>query len=277
MLNEKAVAREAGTRKCVRNPDPNAVLAVALCSMAQHSAMVSPLFNPGPGGNLPPAAYRGIMADLLRRVAERADPAAFRELYDAYGPRVKAYMMRKGADAGTAEDLAQETLLTVWRKASLYADDKGSMTTWVFTIARNLRIDRLRREVPWQELPEWRLAEPSEEALPDAALAEKQEQAQLHAALVDLPPRSEAKSCRSLTSKVCRTARLQRAWRCRWAPSNHGCASRTRRFAPPSRTSNDHHASPRRRDLDELRCRLAAQCARRGCRCPRRDVPALPA
>ena len=110
------------------------------------------------------------MADLLRRVAERADPAAFRELYEAYGPRVKAYMMRKGADAGTAEDLAQETLLTVWRKASLYADDKGSMTTWVFTIARNLRIDRLRREVPWQELPEWRLAEPSEEALPDAGI-----------------------------------------------------------------------------------------------------------
>ncbi len=128
------------------------------------------------------------MADLLRRVAERADPAAFRELYEAYGPRVKAYMMRKGADAGTAEDLAQETLLTVWRKAALYADDKGSMTTWVFTIARNLRIDRLRREVPWQELPEWKLAEPSEETLPDQALAEKQQQAQLQAALAGLPP-----------------------------------------------------------------------------------------
>lgn len=127
------------------------------------------------------------MADLLRRVAERADPAAFRELYEAFGPRVKAYMMRKGADAGTAEDLAQETLLTVWRKASMYADDKGSMTTWVFTIARNLRIDRLRREVPWQELPEWRLAEPSEEALPDEALAEKQQQNRLQAALADLP------------------------------------------------------------------------------------------
>mgnify|MGYP001293435240 FL=1 len=127
------------------------------------------------------------MADLLRRVAERADPAAFRELYEAFGPRVKAYMMRKGADAGTAEDLAQETLLTVWRKASLYADDKGSMTTWVFTIARNLRIDRLRREVPWQELPEWRLVEPSEEALPDEALAEKQQQNRLQAALANLP------------------------------------------------------------------------------------------
>lgn len=127
------------------------------------------------------------MADLLRRIAERSDPAAFRELYETYGPRVKAYMMRKGADAGTAEDLAQETLLTVWRKASLYADDKGSMTTWVFTIARNLRIDRLRREVPWQELPEWRLAEASEEALPDEALAEKQQQVRLQAALTDLP------------------------------------------------------------------------------------------
>jgi RNA polymerase sigma-70 factor, ECF subfamily len=149
--------------------------------------MVSPSFNPGSGGQFPPTAYRSIMADLLRRIAERSDPAAFRELYETYGPRVKAYMMRKGADAGTAEDLAQETLLTVWRKASLYADDKGSMTTWVFTIARNLRIDRLRREVPWQELPEWRLAEASEEALPDEALAEKQQQVRLQAALTDLP------------------------------------------------------------------------------------------
>lgn len=127
------------------------------------------------------------MADLLRRVAEEADPRAFRELYETYGPRVKAYMMRKGADAGTAEDLAQETLLTVWRKASLYAGDKGSMTTWVFAIARNLRIDRLRREVPWQELPEWRLAEASEEALPDEALAEKQQQTRLQAAVAELP------------------------------------------------------------------------------------------
>ncbi|MBX9589199.1 MAG: sigma-70 family RNA polymerase sigma factor [Hyphomonadaceae bacterium] len=149
--------------------------------------MVSPAFNPGPGGQLPPTAYRGIMADLLRRVAERADPAAFRELYETYGPRVKAYMMRKGADAGTAEDLAQETLLTVWRKAALYAGDRGSTTTWVFAIARNLRIDRLRREVPWQELPEWRLAEPAEDAQPDEALAEKQQQARLRAALADLP------------------------------------------------------------------------------------------
>jgi RNA polymerase sigma-70 factor, ECF subfamily len=134
------------------------------------------------------SAHRGIMADLLQRIAERADPAAFRELYEAYGPRVKAYMMRKGADAGTAEDLAQETLLTVWRKAALYAGDKGSMTTWVFAIARNLRIDRLRREVLWQELPEGRLAEASSEPLPDEAMAEKERQGRVQAALAELPP-----------------------------------------------------------------------------------------
>ena len=128
------------------------------------------------------------MADLLQRIAERADPAAFRELYEAYGPRVKAYMMRQGADAGTAEDLAQETLLTVWRKAALYAGDKGSMTTWVFAIARNLRIDRLRREVPWQELPEGRMAEASSEPLPDEAMAEKERQERVQAALAELPP-----------------------------------------------------------------------------------------
>jgi RNA polymerase sigma-70 factor (ECF subfamily) len=127
------------------------------------------------------------MADLLRRVADQTDPAAFRELYEAFGPRVKAYMMRMGADAATAEDLAQETLLTVWRKAALYAADKGSMTTWVFTIARNLRIDRLRREVPWQELPEGRAAEADAAALPDERLAEKEREERVRAALAELP------------------------------------------------------------------------------------------
>jgi RNA polymerase sigma-70 factor (ECF subfamily) len=149
--------------------------------------MVSLSLTHVPGGRRPLDAHKGIMADLLRRIAERADPAAFRELYEAYGPRVKSYMMRRGADAGTAEDLAQETLLTVWRKAALYAGDKGSMTTWVFAIARNLRIDRLRREVPWQELPEGRLAEASGDPLPDEAMAEKERQQRVQAALAGLP------------------------------------------------------------------------------------------
>jgi hypothetical protein len=116
--------------------------------------MVSTSITEWAAGRPLAGAVRSVMADLLRRVADEADPAAFRELYQTYGPRVKAYMMRQGADAALAEDLAQETLLTVWRRASLYVDERGSVATWIFTIARNLRIDRLRREMPWQALPD---------------------------------------------------------------------------------------------------------------------------
>ena len=127
------------------------------------------------------------MADLLRRVAERADTTAFRELYQTYGPRVKAYMMRLGADAGTAEDLAHETLFRVWRRAALYKADKGGVATWIFAIARNLRIDRLRHEVPWQELPEELLEGAGSDTRPDEALVEKERQARVCAALSSLP------------------------------------------------------------------------------------------
>jgi RNA polymerase sigma-70 factor (ECF subfamily) len=138
------------------------------------------------GGRPSAGAVRGVMADLLRRVAEQADAAAYRELYQTYGPRVKAYMMRQGADAATAEDLAQETLLTVWRRAALYTEEKGTAATWIFTIARNLRIDRLRREVPWQELPE-EDDQAAEEPLADEILSAKERQARVRAALAELP------------------------------------------------------------------------------------------
>lgn len=128
------------------------------------------------------------MAELLRRVAAGGDAEAYRELFQSYAPRVKAYMLRQGADAGTAEELAQETMLTVWRKARLYSGDKGSATTWIFTIARNLRIDRLRREVPWQALPEGQDEEPSDAPPPDEQLSEKQRGARVRAALAALPP-----------------------------------------------------------------------------------------
>jgi RNA polymerase sigma-70 factor (ECF subfamily) len=127
------------------------------------------------------------MAELLQRVADRGDVEAYRALFQSYAPRVKSYMMRQGADAGTAEELAQETLLTVWRKAGLYSGDKGSATTWIFTIARNLRIDRLRREVPWQELPDGHEEEASGDPSPDEQLSDKERSARVQAALAELP------------------------------------------------------------------------------------------
>jgi RNA polymerase sigma-70 factor, ECF subfamily len=128
------------------------------------------------------------MSDLLQKVAQSRDVEAFRKLFELYGPRVKSYMMRQGADPTTAEDLAQETLLTVWRKAQLYSDEKGSATTWIFTIARNLRIDRLRREVSWQPLPENRDEEASDAPDPEEEVTERERRDKVRAVLQTLPP-----------------------------------------------------------------------------------------
>lgn len=128
------------------------------------------------------------MAEFLQRIAERGDVEAFRKLFQAYAPRVKAYMMRQGADPNTAEELAQETLLTVWRKAGLYSGEKGSATTWIFTIARNLRIDRLRRELTWVALPDGHDEEASTDALPDEVLSEVERRGRVQKALATLPP-----------------------------------------------------------------------------------------
>lgn len=127
------------------------------------------------------------MADLLQRVAATGDVEAFRALFQAYAPRVKSYMLRQGADPATAEELAQETLLAVWRKAALYSDEKGSATTWIFTIARNLRIDRLRREVAWQPLPDSNDETPSGDPAPDEELSERERGARVRSVLADLP------------------------------------------------------------------------------------------
>jgi len=126
--------------------------------------------------------------DLLQKVAVHRDADAYRQLFETYAPRVKSYMIRQGADPTTAEELAQETLLMVWRKAALYSGDKGSATTWIFTIARNLRIDRLRREFAWQELPEGHAELPSSDPAPDDIASEAERRVLVQAALAALPP-----------------------------------------------------------------------------------------
>lgn len=82
---------------------------------------------------------------LIVAVARSRDREAFARLFAYFAPRLKSFLMRSGADAVTAEDFAQEAMLTVWRKAELYDPDRAGASAWVFTIARNLRIDTLRR------------------------------------------------------------------------------------------------------------------------------------
>lgn len=83
---------------------------------------------------------------LIEAVALRRDREAFSRLFDYYAPRLKAYLMKSGAPAGAAEDFAQDAMLTVWRKAELFDARKARAATWIFTIARNRRLDALRRE-----------------------------------------------------------------------------------------------------------------------------------
>ena len=85
-------------------------------------------------------------AALIRAVADQADRVAFSDLFRHFAPRVKALLMRTGASASLAEEVAQEAMLSVWRKAAQFDPNKASAATWIFTIARNLRIDTLRRE-----------------------------------------------------------------------------------------------------------------------------------
>ena len=128
------------------------------------------------------------MASLVARVAERRDRQAFAALFDAYGPRLKSFMMKKGAGAELAEDLVQDTMLALWTKASFYSPEKGSVTTWIYTIARNLRIDRLRREstVHFTEIDGFDA--PDDGPASDTILIRSQEDRFVSEAMATLPP-----------------------------------------------------------------------------------------
>lgn len=127
-------------------------------------------------------------AALLFRVANARDRAAFAVIFDHFAPRVKSFMMRKGVSAELAEDLVQETMIAVWSKAALFAPERGAASTWVFTIARNLRIDRLRREsaAHFTDLEDFDA--PSDDMPGDEAMNRCQEDSQVAKALAQIPP-----------------------------------------------------------------------------------------
>jgi RNA polymerase sigma-70 factor (ECF subfamily) len=142
----------------------------------------------GNGSELGSGDGPAALAALLARVAEQRDRAAFAELFRHFAPRIKAYVMRLGADRASAEDLVQEVMLTVWHRAGQFDRDKASLSTWIFTIARNRRIDVLRRE----RRPEIDAEDPALVREPDATadgLAETAQQYRLlHKAVASLPP-----------------------------------------------------------------------------------------
>ncbi|MBL6937386.1 MAG: sigma-70 family RNA polymerase sigma factor [Alphaproteobacteria bacterium] len=124
---------------------------------------------------------------LVVAVGRAQDRAAFQALFDHFAPRVKGYLMRLGAGNAVAEDLAQDAMLTLWRKASLFDPAKASASTWMFTIARNLRIDAIRRERRPELDPNEPALLPEAERGADESLDWAQAEDRLHAALAELP------------------------------------------------------------------------------------------
>ena len=128
----------------------------------------------------------------VEAVAERRDRVAFGRVFAHYGPRVKAYLRRLGASNAVAEDLTQEVMLTVWRRAGQFDRTRAALSTWVYTIARNRRIDALRRE----RRPDYDLDDPAlvdDEAAPRGDPFAETEQARraVMQAVAKLPPEQE--------------------------------------------------------------------------------------
>ena len=133
------------------------------------------------------------LAGYVRAVAECGDRSAFGELFRHFAPRVAGFLMRAGLNADEAEDLAQETMATVWRKAALFDPDRAGVATWIFTIARNRRIDRARRSIRAAGATELLIHEEEDDApsVEDLALTSERE-SRVRAALAHLSSEQEA-------------------------------------------------------------------------------------
>jgi RNA polymerase sigma-70 factor, ECF subfamily len=129
-------------------------------------------------------------AALIEAVALRQDRNAFAALFAYFAPRIKTFMLRSGASAQSADELAQEALLAVWSKATLFDPTSAGAAAWIFTIARNLRIDELRRQkrTPTHDTSEVDLEfQVDTGPQPDAGLAAAQLESRVRGALAGLP------------------------------------------------------------------------------------------
>ncbi|MGD1869747.1 MAG: sigma-70 family RNA polymerase sigma factor [Neomegalonema sp.] len=92
-----------------------------------------------------PSATDSSDEELIVRVARSQDKAAFAVLFSRWSLKVKAFMIRSGAPPDAAEEAAQETFVALWRRAETFDPDRASAAAWLFAIARNKRVDLLRR------------------------------------------------------------------------------------------------------------------------------------
>ena len=127
------------------------------------------------------------LSDLVVAVGRRRDRVAFAGLFAHFAPRLKAYLMRGGCEASAAEEVVQEVMVTLWRRAETFDPSQASASTWVFTIARNKRIDMVRRERRPEIDPDDPALRPEAEPAADHAVETAQDSKRLQAAMTVLP------------------------------------------------------------------------------------------
>ena len=91
------------------------------------------------------AKVKNPFIEALAKVAESQDISSFKKIFDYFSPRLKSFLMRSGAHEAIAEEIIQETMTIIWTKADYYDPKMASPSTWIYTIARNKKIDILRK------------------------------------------------------------------------------------------------------------------------------------
>lgn len=123
---------------------------------------------------------------LIQAVARSGDREAFARLFDHFAPRVKGLLIKMGASPELAEEIAQETMLVVWRKAGLFDPAKASASTWIVTIARNRRVDLARRDMRSRLSQVYEILDEVDPERPDLIVSGAERDARVRAAMSDL-------------------------------------------------------------------------------------------
>lgn len=156
---------------------------------ADFPQMTAPMNEPAPPPQRPRpdpvAAARDV--SLMLRIAHDQDREAFADLFERYARKVKAFLIAGGAPHDQADEVAQEVMVSVWRRAGRYDPEKAAVSTWIYAIARNRRIDMIRRESRPASDPEDPLFQPDPEPDPASNVAGSARDSLVRDALCGLP------------------------------------------------------------------------------------------
>lgn len=147
-----------------------------LCALLQESKIKVP----------PPLAEVSPQTVWMLAVRDHRDRKAFAALFDHYAPRLKGFIMRSGTPGGQAEEIVQDVMLTVWRKAALFDPQRAQVSAWIYQITRNRQIDVIRKER--RPIPDELTQEQDDGPDPGQIMALEQEAEKLKQAMARLKP-----------------------------------------------------------------------------------------